>query len=287
MAARERYAVIRDKAAQQALAQRFRQLHDSSRLLVLPNAWDAGSAVIFEKAGFSAIGTTSAGIAYALGYPDGEHIGFEEVLECVKRILKRITTPLSVDLETGYSNDVGQVVENVRQVIELGAVGINIEDGITQPSAGLSDLGKHLELVNAISELRQRLNVPFVINARTDAYWLSLERAETRLALTLERARAYAEAGADCIFVPGKLTREVIETLVKEIAGPLNVIAVPGGPSVHDLETLGVARLSLGSGPVRASLGITQSIANELKSGVFESLSKNALNYETANELFR
>ena len=267
-------------------AEQFRKLHFAEGLLVLPNAWDAGSAVIFQKAGFSAIGTTSAGIAYSLGYPDGEQIGFEDVLECVKRILKRITIPLSIDLETGYSTDIGQVAENVRQVIELGAVGINIEDGITKPSPGLSDLGKQLELLQALSALRQELEIPFVINARTDTCWLGLSDAETRLALTLERSRAYADAGADCIFVPGKLSRETIQTLVKEMSVPLNVIAVPDGLRVRELESLGVARLSLGSGPVRASLGITQNIANELKKGVFESIAENALSYDAANRLF-
>ena len=158
------------KAKQRERAERFKQLHSSGKLLVLPNAWDAGSAVIFEKAGFSAIGTTSAGIAYSLGYPDGEHVGFEAVLECVTRIPERITLPLTVDMETGYGNDVAEIVENVRLVIELGAVGINIEDGVAHPSLGLSDLRKQLEVLQAFSGLKQTLDIPFVINARTDVY---------------------------------------------------------------------------------------------------------------------
>lgn len=274
------------KAEQQALARQFRQLHRSSRLLVLPNAWDAGSAVIFERAGFDAIGTTSAGIAYSLGYPDGEQVGFAEVLECVGRILKRITVPLTVDMETGYGSKIEQVVENVRRVIALGAVGINLEDGLSSPSPRLTKQAEQCALLQALSGLKTRLDVPFVINARTDVYWLGVGDPARRLDLALERVRAYAAAGADGVFVPGRLNRETIQALSTELEIPLNVIAAPDGPSVNELESLGVARLSLGSGPVRAALGLTQTIAQELKHGSFESLNQHALPYDAANALF-
>lgn len=271
-------------ADQRKLAAQFKQLHLAKELLVLPNAWDTGSAVIFEKAGFSAIGTTSAGIAYSLGYPDGEEMGLEAVLESASRILKRITVPLSVDIETGYSHDVKDIVDNVRQLIQLGAVGINIEDGVTKPSASLSDRAKQCELIGAIAELKQEMGIPFVINARTDTYWLAIGSPETRLDSTLERASAYAGAGADCIFVPGKLERDAIQALASDFT--LNVIALPDGLSMAELEALGVARLSLGSSPARAALGLTQVIANELRMGKFATMYQNALDYDSTNALF-
>ena len=274
------------KASQRERAEAFRHLHLADELLVLPNSWDVSSAVIFEKAGFPAIGTTSAGIAYSLGYPDGEQVGFEEVLEAVTRILKRTTVLLTVDMETGYASDIERVVENVRRIIELGAVGINLEDGLTTPVPRLSDQGKQCELLQAVSSLMQRLDIPFVINARTDVYWLGIGESKDRLAAALERANAYAEAGADCVFVPGELKRETIRALAKEISAPLNVIAVPDGPSLDELQALGVARLSLGSGPVRAALELTQTMAAELKNGSLETMVRNALSYDRANALF-
>lgn len=271
---------------QRELAEQFKHLHASGKLLVLPNVWDAGSAVIFEKAGFNALGTTSAGIAYSLAYPDGEAIAFEDILACTKRILKRINVPLSVDIETGYSDTLEGIVFNTKKVIGLGAVGINIEDGIATPIHELTDTGLQSERVKALAQLKTELDIPFVINARTDAYWLGIGDPKDRLRLTLERAHAYAEAGADCIFVPGDLNRRTTQTLVKEIPLPLNLIAPPKGLSIEELEALGVARLSLGSGPARAALGLIQTVASELKQGSFDSMMQNATPYHLANELF-
>ena len=275
------------KERQITLAQRFSDLHTAPQLLVLPNAWDAGSAVIFEKEGFSAVGTTSAGIAYSLGYPDGEQLTLGDLLEVEKRILRRLSVPLSVDIETGYGNDVAQVVNSVMQVVELGAVGINLEDGLSGASPRLLDLTEQCEKIDALGRLRRSIAVPFVINARTDVFWLQVGDAEARLAEAVERAQAYLEAGADCIFVPGHLEPSLIRELTTAIPGPLNIIATPDCPSVAELEGLGVARLSLGSGPVRAALGITQKIARELKRrGTYASMYETTIPYEQANLLF-
>ena len=276
-----------NKERQIALAERFRDLHTAPDLLVLPNAWDAGSAIIFAKEGFSAVGTTSAGIAYSLGYPDGERVTLGDLLEVEKRILRRLTIPLSVDIETGYGEDVAQVVNSVMQVVELGAVGINLEDGLSGTSPGLFDLTEQCEKIDALSSFRKSVAVPFVINARTDVFWLQVGDAEARLAEAVERAQAYLEAGADCIFVPGHLEPSLIRELAAAIPGPLNVIATPDCPSVADLEKLGVARLSLGSGPVRAALGITQKIARELKRrGTYTSMYETTIPYGQVNLLF-
>lgn len=275
------------KERQIALAERFRDLHTAPELLVLPNAWDAGSAIIFEKEGFSAVGTTSAGVAYSLGYPDGEQLTLAELLEVEQRILRRLSVPLSVDIETGYGADVTQVVHTVTQVIELGAVGINLEDGLSGASPRLFDLTAQCAKIHALAQLKTTLAIPFVINARTDVFWLRIGAAEVRLAEAVERAHAYLEAGADCVFVPGHLEPNLIRELTAAIPRPLNIIATPDCPSVAELEKLGVARLSLGSGPVRAALGVTQKIARELKQrGTYTSMFETTIPYEQANHLF-
>jgi 2-methylisocitrate lyase-like PEP mutase family enzyme len=255
--------------------------------LVLPNAWDAGSAVIFEKEGFEAIGTTSAGIAYSLGYPDGENITLPDLLEAAQKIIRRITVPLTVDIEMGYGADISQVLNTVQSVIEEGAVGINIEDGVNGEYPHLFDCQEQCRKVEEIKRLKAVSGVPFVINARTDVYWLSIGEPERRLHEAIERGNAYLEAGADCVFVPGRMGREVIGDLAKEIKGPLNIIATPLCPNVAELEALGVSRLSIGSGAVRASLGITRRIARELKAqGSLTSMIEAAISYGEANKLF-
>lgn len=277
------------RAAQAAQARRFHDLHAAPELLVLPNAWDAGSAVIFEQAGFRAIGTTSAGIAHGLGQPDGQRIPLAELLAVQSRIVQRIGVPLSVDIETGYGDDPAEVLATVEAVIAGGAVGINIEDGVTAGADGnprLTDRATQSDLVHAIHGAKEGTGVPFVINARTDGYWLGLGDAEDRLASAIARGNAYLEAGADCVFVPGNLTSEVIDSLVREIDGPLNVIAARATPTPRELADLGVARLSVGSGPARASFGLVRRIARELMQGSFASMRDNDLTYDEANRLF-
>ncbi len=272
---------------QVALAQRFNALHHAPDMLILPNAWDAGSAVIFEKAGFPAVGTTSAGIAYTLGYPDGQRIGLPEMIEAERHMLRRLTVPLSVDIESGYGTNVAQVVENVRQVIEAGAVGINLEDGLAGSDSSLIPRDDQCDRIEALVALKTKLGIPFFINARTDVYWLSLGEAEDRLSSTINRCAAYLEAGADGIFVPGQLSPAVIRELVESLNAPLNVIASPANPSVAELRMLGVSRLSLGSGPARAVLGLAQKIAAELyHDDSFASMVSFATPYHDMNRLF-
>ena len=266
-------------------AELFQTLHRTPELLVLPNAWDAGSAVIFEKAGFRAIGSTSAGIAYSLGYPDGEKVPFDEMLTIQKRIVRRIGIPFSMDIETGFGTGIAEVRRTVEQVVGAGAVGINVEDGRTAGQPHLVDMQFQCELLREIVRFRDTSAVPFVINARTDSFWLGLGSPADDLRESIERANAYLDAGADCAFVPGSLGRETIETLVREVRGPLNVIAAPNTPSPKLLEELGVARLSLGSGPARASFGAVREIAQEVRGGSLAFLASVDLSYVEANSL--
>ena len=267
-------------------AQRFRDLHTAPELLLLPNAWDAGSAVIFERAGFPAIGTTSAGIAYSLGRPDGERLSLDDLLAVQEHIARRISVPLSVDVETGYAEDPAAVAANVDRVITAGAVGINIEDGRTSEAPVLADLDRHCAIIRTLAALRRSTGIPFVINARTDSYWLGLGDERERLERSIARGNAYLEAGADCVFVPGRLARDTIATLVGELAGPLNVIAAPSCPPPAELEEMRVARLSLGSGPARAAYGLIRKIAAEVSGGSLDGLEGLDLSYAQANRIF-
>lgn len=276
---------------QQQQAVRFQELHTRNELFILPNAWDAGSARIFEKAGYEAIATTSAGIAYSLGYADGEIITMEELLPVVRQIAKRTTVPLSVDIERGYGTTPEEVTANIRAIIAAGAVGINIEDGYpaaaTHGESYLEETNTQVAKIKQLAALKDELNIPFVINARTCAYLLSIGDNSTRLDATIERCNAYVEAGADCIFVPGRLDKETVTALTKNIAAPLNILASPAFNDVQELQKIGVRRISLGSGPVRATYAALMDIANTVYSKHdLSALFSHSFSYQKANEFF-
>lgn len=277
-----------NKEVQQKLAKEFHEMHSSNQILILPNAWDAGGAVIFEKEGFAAIGTTSAGISYSLGVSDGEFISIDDVLDTVTKIQKRITIALSVDCERGYGKTNEEIVQNIKAIIQAGAVGINIEDGLSS-NCELINIDEQCKIIEDICTLKNELDINFVINARTDAFWLKIgETKEEQLSLSIKRANRYLKAGADCVFVPGVLTKADIEILVHHIHGPVNIIATPTSPNIQELQELGVSRVSLGSGPVRASLAIIKNIANEIiKEGTFHNMYKTTIAYDKANYLFK
>jgi 2-methylisocitrate lyase-like PEP mutase family enzyme len=277
----------------------LRGLHHGERLLVLPNAWDAMSARVFEDCGFPAIATTSAGIAYALGFPDGERLGRDEMAEATARIAGAVSVPVTADVEAGYGDSAQAVAETARAVIEAGAVGLNLEDtkDATPPEAGdsvggesafpLQDLETQQAKIRAVVEAGREAGVPLVVNARTDLYWRSLGDPGWRFEQTIRRANAFLEAGADCVFVPGAGDAENISALAREISGPLNVLAGPGAPSTSELAELGVRRVSVGSGPARAAMGLVRRMGHELlEEGTYATIAEGAIPYPEANALF-
>ncbi len=266
----------------------FRALHDVPPLLVLPNVWDVVSARIYELEGFKAIGTTSAGIAATLGYPDGERVTLEQMTEVIGRIANRVEVPVSADIEAGYSTSVDGVVNAARTVLAVGAVGINLQDSTGNPPEPLFDVVVQVEKIAAIRAMACSENIPLFINARTDVYIVSKEALERRLRHTIERANTYREAGADCIFVPdfGDLGRRAIATLVEEIDAPLNIIAGERTPSLAELEEIGVARVSFGPRPMRAALALIRKIAREWKTtGTYTSMLADFLSYAEVNQM--
>src|SRR6266849_3032486 len=198
------------KVTQAELARQFLALHDGRKILVLPNAWDVASARIFEEAGFPAIGTTSAGVANALGYPDGQKISRGEMLAVVHRIAEALHLPVTADVEAGYGTKPEDAAETARQVIAAGAVGMNLEDAIPDKPDALADLNLQIEKIRAVNEISERAGIAFVLNARTDVFLAEIGPAETRLARAMERLNAYRDAGAPSLFVPGVKDKETI-----------------------------------------------------------------------------
>lgn len=275
--------MIRVMSDQAAKADLLLKLHQTPDILVLPNAWDCASARIFEAAGFPAIATTSAGVAFALGYPDGQRIPREEMLAIVKRIASSVRVPVTADLEAGY----GDVARTVTGLIESGAVGLNLEDlDHTQPPRSLIETSRQVQNIQIVRRAGQERGVRIVINARTDQYLAAIGEPGTRFERTCERLRAYIDAGADCVFAPGVTDEETIGRLVQALKFPINILVGAGAPSIPRLRELGVKRASVGSGIMRAAMGATRRAAMELKtSGTYAAMLDGAIPFAEANKL--
>jgi len=273
---------------QRMRAELFHQLHAGPVPLMLPNAWDAASARVIERAGVKAIATTSAGMAWALAYPDGEQLPVQELLAACRRVCQVVAVPVSVDIERGYGNDAQDTGDLGGALIQLGVVGINIEDGAESATQALAHPSVLCERIACVRAIAQRHDLPFFINARIDTYLSNLS-PEARLEETRRRALAYVDAGADGIFVPGLADAEDIATLVRSLAVPLNVYAgYPGAPVSQALQLLGVRRISLGCGPMQAMLAHLGAIAAEaLDDGCYDTMGKRMLTPAQANGLFR
>lgn len=266
-------------------AARLRALHKTPPLFIIPNAWDAASARLFEAEGFPAIATTSAGVAASLGYPDGGVVPAREMIEAVSRIARAVKVPVSADIEHAYGETPDAVADVVLRVIAAGAVGINLED-ILPGASDLEPIALQVDKIHTIIRAANTAGVRVVINARTDVFLKALGPSEARLGVAIDRGKAFLEAGADCVFVPGVRDRETISELVRGIGGPINILAVDGTPPIAELEALGVARVSLGSGPMRASMALTRDVARELKaSGTYTTFTGRAMAFNEVNEL--
>jgi 2-methylisocitrate lyase-like PEP mutase family enzyme len=259
--------------AQARKADALRRLHLGPRILVLANAWDVASARVMEDLGYPAIATTSAGIAASLGYPDGQLISRDEMLGIVARIAKAVRVPVTADIEAGYGITPEDMAETAKSVIEAGAVGMNLEDITGADESSHVELPLQIKKIHAIREAGASSGVPLVLNARTDIYLMPIGPVETRFERTVERLRAYRRAGADCLFVPGLYDGETIAKLVKAVGAPVNILMNAAAPSIPELEKMGVARVSAGSGIMRAALGYARRVGKELmEAGTYTSM---------------
>ena len=233
-------------------------LHERPGGFVIPNAWDAGSARILEQVGFPAIATTSAGIAWSLGVPDGGALHLDTMLEHVGRIVAAVGVPVSADLEAGYGERPEDVGRTVARAIELGVVGANLEDQVGGVLFGIDEAAERIAAARTAAPAGT-----FVLNARTDAYFGAA--TGDLFAETVARATRYVEAGADCIFVPGVVEEDTIRRLADAIPAPLNIVA--GLANVVDAPTLfslGVQRVSLGGSLARAGFSFLERAGQEL-----------------------
>jgi 2-methylisocitrate lyase-like PEP mutase family enzyme len=267
-------------------AEKLRKLHHGPRILALPNAWDAVTARILEQVGHPAIATSSAAVAFSLGYPDGQRISRGGMLDAVARITRAVHLPVTADLESGYGKTPEEIADFTKAMIAAGAVGLNFEDVTGDDETSHVELGLQVKNIRVIRETARALGVPVVINARTDVYLMPIGPEATRFERTVERLRAYREAGADCLFVPGMSDREIIRKLVKAVGAPLNILASQGCPSLDELEKMGVARVSAGSSAMRAAMGAFQRVAKDwLAHGTYDSLLQVTVPYAELNRM--
>lgn len=258
----------------------FRRLHSNAMPLRLANAWDAGSARLFENQGASAIATTSAGVAWALGYRDGRRVPIDEVVAAAARIARVLTVPVSIDIENGYSDDPKKVADNVKRLAALGVAGINIEDGSDSPSLLASK-------IEAIRNALSKVGADLFVNARCDTFLAGLVEKSTLVEESIARGKTYAQAGADGLFLPGIVQAQHISAVVGGVSLPLNVMAWPGLAEASKLGKMGVRRLSAGSAISQVLWGTAALLAREfLNSGRSDPLSEGSMPYGQLQELF-
>jgi 2-methylisocitrate lyase-like PEP mutase family enzyme len=319
-------------------ASRLLELHHGSQPLVLINAWDAASAAMIEHCGLPAIATSSAAMANALGFPDGQYLPWPQMLDAVARVCRTVKVPVTADIESGFAANVTALETSITQIIQAGAVGVNLEDvmpanpahqsadrqtanpenadlenaapensGPVRHGNPLFPLPVQIARIQAARRAAHAAGIHLVINARTDAYWQAGVEPAEALRNTLERGKAYLQAGADCIFIPGLRNPDHIKTVIDHLSAglrtadlptndpravhrvaPVNILAGPGVPSIPELAKLGVKRVSYGSGPHRAAMGLLRRMAEETRtSGTFKALTEGAVPYEEINGLMR
>jgi 2-methylisocitrate lyase-like PEP mutase family enzyme len=275
-----------DRKQQRERAGAFRRLHEGERALVLVNAWDVASARVFEEAGSPAVGTTSAGMAWSLGYADGERLPRSALIDACARISRVVNVPVTVDIERGFGASPKETCATVRALLELGVVGINIEDG--REAGRLASSAALVEKIVAIRSLARELDVDLFVNARTDAYFVAWDDPDARYDEAVRRALEYVNAGADGVFVPGLEDPAEMTRMSRAITRPLNIYAgYEGIPPVDVLGRAGVRRVSLGCGPFQALLAQARTMAREtLGTGTYGTMTSSMLSNSEVNALF-
>lgn len=271
--------------SQKSRAESFRDLHVSKRVFVLPNAWDVPSARLFEDIGFPAVATSSAGLMVSLGYPDGQEIPVKELISAVERIARVLSVPLSADIVAGFGTTPKQVEATVKSAVKAGAVGVNIED-FEHSTKKLFRVPSQVSKLRAVKNLARSLRIPFVLNARTDAYRFAQGDDQAKLKEAIQRAIAYRDAGADCVYPMGLVDAAMIKTFVEALDCPVNVMVRKGLPTVQELDKLGVRRLSFGPAASYATFGFLKRACQEiLTNGTFTGLTQDAISFDELNQL--
>lgn len=239
-------------------------LHHNGKLLVLPNIWDPLGAVLLESLGYTAVATASASIAFSNGYKDGEKIPFKKLLRILRKIINSVTIPVTADIESGYAKNNAVLKENIKMLLDAGVAGINFED-TNKDDKTIISIEAQCKKLGLIRNTASKMGAPLFINARTDVYLKANDLSdEAKLAETIRRGKAYKNSGADCFYPISLTKKEQIETIIKEVGLPVNVLLLPGIPDFETLKIIGVARLSLGPGFLKTSINAMKNIAEKL-----------------------
>jgi 2-methylisocitrate lyase-like PEP mutase family enzyme len=244
-------------------SRKLRELVLAPEILVMPGAYDVLSAILFEQMGFEAIQGTSGGIAMALGYPDGEVMSRDLFVEVSGNFAAAVSVPFNADGERGYGDEAG-VRDTVRALVARGVAGMNLEDGAAKGKGGLVEIAHQLRKIKAVMETKTELGSEFFLNARVDSFHVMPDDPKRALHEAIHRGNAYAEAGGDCIFYLSLHSAETIGQVAKEVQAPISILAGPQSPSVKELQDLGVARVSYGSGFLKAAITGTKRLAQEI-----------------------
>ena len=244
-------------------SRRLRELVRAPEILVMPGAYDVLTALLFEQMGFKAIQGTSGGIAAAVGFPDGEAISRDQFVELSGNFAAAVSVPFNADGERGYGDESG-VRDTVCALVGRGVAGMNLEDGAAKGKGGLVELSEQLRKIKAVMETKRELSSEFFLNARVDSFHVMSDDPKRALHEAIHRGNAYAEAGGDCIFYLFLHSAEIIGTIAKEVQAPISILAGPQSPSVQELQDLGVARVSYGSGFTKAAITAVKRLAQEI-----------------------
>jgi 2-methylisocitrate lyase-like PEP mutase family enzyme len=275
-----------NQTEQAAKAEAFRAMHSGPRLLLLPNAWDAVTARLVVAAGFPAIATTSGGVAWALGHPDGEAAPWDEVVAATARIARAVAVPVTADIETGYGDNPEALARSITDIIAAGAVGVNLEDGLHTTPPTLRPAAEAAARITAAREAARAAGVPIVINARTDLYLKNIGDPATRFDEAMARGRAFLAAGADCVYPIGLRDPETMGRLARALNAPININVRAGSPSVAELEALGVRRASTATALTLMAMGQLRETLAELRTtGRFDGVAP-SITHPEAQALF-
>jgi 2-methylisocitrate lyase-like PEP mutase family enzyme len=270
-------------ADQTRMAEAFRARHRQKPVLLLPNVWDGASARLFAAAGFEALATTSGGVAWALGYPDGEQVPWDEVVAATRRVVRAARVAVTADIEAGYGATPEEVGAHVRDIIGAGVVGINLEDGMHGPLRSRADAAARIAAARAAARAS---GVALVINARCDVYFSQAIDEAQRFAETVARCKAYVAAGADCVYPFGLREAKTIADLAAALDVPINITGRAGMPDAAALERLGVARITIASAPTLVAMSAIRALAEDLRAtGRFDGLAA-TLRHPDAQALF-
>lgn len=266
-------------------AEAFRAMHHGE-MLILPNAWDALSARVFAEAGCQAVATTSAGVAWSLGYADGEHVPWQEFIGATRRMARALSVPLTVDFESGFSSTLAQLADRTREIIGAGAAGINLEDSRDHETHALLPIEAAVERISTARDAAAKEGVPILINGRTDSYLQPADGRAASFADVVHRCRAYLDAGADCVYPIGLADIHLIGRLTAELRAPVNIMGRPGVPTLAELRAAGVARVSTAVGPALLTAQVLMDCLIRLKeTGSFEHFAS-SFSYPRMQKLF-